>query len=245
MRALVVLRRSLAESFHAMFSAALASLLLVRLPPVFAASGGLRGGVQNASAAGSWAGNETSTELPEFDSSPWNSTRGNSTEAAPAADAKEPLEVALAEFAQNASEGPEVMAASEAEGQWHHRSHHHSHGGVMTLYHTTSPEVAELILKSEFQPGSSGWCGGAIYFTDKPFLKSTKFGPHTKTGAIIEAVVDMGRMAEMDRRCSAGFGRGISKASHHGYDSLRFNPGDGDEYVISSARRVLSMRRYK
>merc|ERR1712187_807664 len=80
-------------------------------------------------------------------------------------------------------------------------------GNVMTLYHTTSPQIAELILREGFKPGRGGWCGGAIYFIDQPYLKRTKFASTTKTGAIIEAKVDMGRMAKMDRRCAAQFGR--------------------------------------
>lgn len=119
-------------------------------------------------------------------------------------------------------------------------------GSVMTLYHTTSPQIAELILREGFKPGRGGWCGGAIYFIDQPYLKRTKFNPKTtKTGAIIEAKVDMGRMARMDRKCTASFGRGIGGAKSAHYDTLSFNPGDGVEYVIWSNSRVLSTRRYQ
>merc|ERR1712060_87669 len=116
---------------------------------------------------------------------------------------------------------------------------------IMTLYHTTSPEVAEKILREGFKPGRNGWCGGAIYFIDQPYLKKTKFATTTKTGAIIEAKVDMGRMARMDKRCTAGFGWGIWGAKKLGYESLEFNPGDGNEYVIWSNSRVISTRRFK
>merc|ERR1712050_259384 len=117
---------------------------------------------------------------------------------------------------------------------------------VMTLYHTTSPEIAELILKEGFKPGRGGWCGGAIYFIDHPHLPRSKFNPvTTKTGAVIEAQVDMGRMARMDRKCNKWFGHGVAPAVRHGYNSVTFNPGDGDEYVILSNDRVLSTRRYQ
>lgn len=36
--------------------------------------------------------------------------------------------------------------------------------------------VAALILASSFKPGSSGWCGEAMYFMVMPFLKPTKLG---------------------------------------------------------------------
>jgi len=118
--------------------------------------------------------------------------------------------------------------------------------GIMTLYHTTSPEIAELILKDGFKAGSDGWCGGAIYFIDTPELPKTKYSPTTtKDGAILEARVDMGRMATMDKKCSAGYGLGVQALEANGFDSLTFNPGDGDEFVIADNSRVVSVRRYK
>jgi len=116
---------------------------------------------------------------------------------------------------------------------------------IKTLYHTTSPEIASLILRTGFKPGHSGWCGGAIYFTDIPYLPRSKFGPATKTGAIIQAEVDLGRMAYMDRHCHSSRGSGVAAMSRAGYDSLCFNPGDGSEYVVLSPRRDLSTRLYK
>merc|ERR1711879_144160 len=40
--------------------------------------------------------------------------------------------------------------------------------GVMTGYHQTAPEICNLIMSSNFKPGSSGWCGGAVYFATNP-----------------------------------------------------------------------------
>jgi len=118
--------------------------------------------------------------------------------------------------------------------------------GVMTLYHTTSPEVAALILKGGFKPGSDGWCGGAIYFLDTPVLPESKYSPTTtKDGAILEAKVDMGRMAIMDDKCSAGYGLGVQAAVEHGFDSVSFDPGDGVEFVIANTSRVRSITRYQ
>merc|ERR1711933_328992 len=116
---------------------------------------------------------------------------------------------------------------------------------IMTLYHTTSPQAAESILSGGFRPGRNGWCGGAIYFIDQPYLKKTKFASTTKTGAIIEAKVDMGRMAKMDKRCNSRLGHGIWGAKSGHYDSLTFNPGDGNEFIIWSNSRVISTRRFK
>jgi len=112
------------------------------------------------------------------------------------------------------------------------------HGNIMTLYHTTSRDIAKKILASGFRPGRAGWCGGAIYFYNSPHMPRSKLGPDSHDGAMIEAKVDMGRMAHLNSECS-----GHSDAERH-YDSITFNPGDGNEFVIFSNDRVISMRRY-
>lgn len=110
--------------------------------------------------------------------------------------------------------------------------------GTMTLYHMTSPDIAEKILSTGFRPGRDGWCGGAIYFYWSPDVPQTKLGPDSHNGAVIEAKVNMGKMAVMDNRC---YGWETAKNQ---YDSLTFNPGDGDEYIVYSKDRILSMKRY-
>jgi len=224
------------------------AVALLPLQVLLAASGGLRGALQNGtvvednSSDGAGSDLESVVDTSASNSSVWKAV----------ADADEAL-IGMPDVGNSSGSLVEETAAWSRGGHHHHHHHHHHHqhhnhpvtGNLMTLYHTTSPAIAETILSSHFEPGTSGWCGGAIYFTNTPHLKSTKFGPDTRTGAVIQAKVNMGRMAEMDRRCSADFGRGISQAVRHGYDSLRFNPGDGDEFVILSASRVVSMRRFK
>jgi len=122
---------------------------------------------------------------------------------------------------------------------------HSYHRNIKTLYHTTSPDIANRILHSSFHPGNSGWCGGAIYFVDTPYLPRSKYGPQTQSGAVIKAVVDLGRMAYMDHHCHSGFGSGMGAAARAGFNSIRFDPGDGNEYVILSSSRILYMQRYK
>lgn len=119
-------------------------------------------------------------------------------------------------------------------------------GEIKTLYHTTSRDVAQLIVKGGFRPGRGGWCGGAIYFIDHPHLKKSKFNPKTtKTGAIVQAHVRMGSMAHLDHRCNGHGGHGVHAARNTGYNSLTFNPGDGDEYVIWDTQQVMSVRIYE
>jgi len=123
----------------------------------------------------------------------------------------------------------------------------------MTLFHITSPEVAKLIVAGNFRPGSTGWCGGAIYFSPVTHLPKSKYNPlKTQGGAVIEAQVDMGRTAVSTRpdACNNGAdgsccpipggGTGIEGAQAANYNSIRFNPGDGDEFVIWNPAQVLS-----
>lgn len=110
--------------------------------------------------------------------------------------------------------------------------------GVKTLYHETSPDAAKKILASAFRPGNSGWCGGAIYFYTSPNIPDSKLGPDSQSGAIIEAQVDLGTNIRLDHKCDG------SEQARKKYDSVSFDPGDGLEYLVFSADRILSMSRY-
>lgn len=118
-----------------------------------------------------------------------------------------------------------------------------SHGRVVTGYHQTSPELAQLILKNGFRPGHEGWCGGGIYFAATPQATYTKaIGPESHKGFIIEAQVDLGRDLHLPKKCDTSMTG--SKLQSKGYDSITFNPGDGTEYVVYSKSRVKSMKKY-
>lgn len=114
----------------------------------------------------------------------------------------------------------------------------------MQVYHQTSPEIAKLILASAFRPGTRGWCGGAIYFAVTPGQTYEKaIGTDSHMGAIIEATVDVGRVLNMLPECDQNMTAAI--LASEGYDSISFNPGDGDEVVLYDSSRVLSMRLLK
>jgi len=98
-------------------------------------------------------------------------------------------------------------------------------------------------MKGGFKAGSSGWCGGGIYFATTPAATGSKaIGPDSHTGFIIEAIVDVGKVLHMTETCDRSM-TGQTLASE-GYDSVAFNPGDGDEYIIYSNDRVLSTKEY-
>jgi hypothetical protein len=115
-------------------------------------------------------------------------------------------------------------------------------GIVLTLYHQTGDGSGPLILRGGFRPGSAGWCGGGIYFATSPQATETKaIGPQSHKGFMIEARVNVGRVKDMPGTCDRGMNAGRIHAM--GFDSIRFNPGDGIEYVVYSPANVLSVRR--
>lgn len=131
---------------------------------------------------------------------------------------------------------------------------HHSHGAadgghtshgrkVLTLYHTTSVSSGMAILRGGFRPGRYGYCGGGIYFAMSPGATRTKaIGPDSHQGFMLEAKVDVGRSMVGDYRCKVNGRRFGAAIQAMGYDSMTFNPGDGQEFVVFSGARVLSVR---
>ncbi|CAE8582429.1 unnamed protein product [Polarella glacialis] len=117
-------------------------------------------------------------------------------------------------------------------------------GPVMTLYHQTSKAAGAMILKSGFQPGRSGYCGGGIYFATSPEATGRKaIGPDSQKGFILKATVKLGKVKQMGSQCDRSMSGGQLKGS--GFDSIHFNPGDGDEYVVYSSSNVISISPYR
>jgi len=132
---------------------------------------------------------------------------------------------------------------------------HHTSGTVLTLYHATSPDAGASILRSGFRPGHVGYCGGGIYFATSPWATIGKaVGPDSHQGFMIEARVDLGRTKHIAKPSCTSPRLGIhdldpTPLSKHLHDwrsdSVTFNPGDGVEYAIADASRVLSTRHYQ
>ncbi|CAE8610004.1 unnamed protein product [Polarella glacialis] len=114
-------------------------------------------------------------------------------------------------------------------------------GKTMKLYHQTSAEIGALILANGFRAGFRGWCGGAIYFASTPestFSKTSALESHK--GFMIEANVSVGRVKTMKSTCDMSMTG--SKLHEMGYDTITFNPVDGDEYVIYCSSQVISTK---
>jgi len=109
-----------------------------------------------------------------------------------------------------------------------------SSGASVIVYHQTSPGAAAAIRISGFRPGSGGWCGGAIYFATSPRATETKaISPTSQLGYIITARLKVGRAIRLNNRC-----QGVEEARRMGYNTVIFNPGDGDEYVTWDSSRI-------
>mmetsp|Transcript_8136 Transcript_8136/g.17197 ORF Transcript_8136/g.17197 Transcript_8136/m.17197 type:complete len:343 (-) Transcript_8136:81-1109(-) len=98
-----------------------------------------------------------------------------------------------------------------------------SGGPTMTLYHRTSMAF------------DNGQCGEGIYLTTSPEAAVGK-------GYIIETQVRVGRIKSMDQKCDNDGLMSGHKLHSLGYDTIRFNPGHGVEYVIFCTSQVISTR---
>lgn len=115
---------------------------------------------------------------------------------------------------------------------------------VLTLYHQTSPRACQLIIQSNFRPGTRGWCGGGIYFATSPAATNTKaIGPDSHKGCILQAEVDVGHVKYMSRTCDRQLTGQKVWAQH--FDSVSFDPGDGQEFIVYSSNRVSNIRMYR
>lgn len=115
-------------------------------------------------------------------------------------------------------------------------------GTIMTGYHQTSPELCELILKTGFKLGHVGWCGGGIYFAETQEATFHKaIGPDSHMGCMLKATIDVGRMLHMYPYCDKVMTLHFLKSMR--YDSITFNPGDGDEIVVYEPSRVLKIEK--
>merc|ERR1719343_1634551 len=94
-------------------------------------------------------------------------------------------------------------------------------GRVLTLYHQTSYEAGQSILKTGFRLGHGGICGPAIYFS--PTAKDTDVKAVGGRGFIIEAQVDMGRMQVMSGLCDNTLT--ASKVEASPFDSITLDRG--------------------
>lgn len=110
----------------------------------------------------------------------------------------------------------------------------------MKGYHQTSKEVCKLIMAGNFKPGHGGWCGGAVYFAMSPEATVTKaIADSSHDGCMIEATVDVGKQKRAGKTCD---GLTASRCKDRGFDSVIFNPGDGDELVIYDPSKIKSKR---
>ena len=112
------------------------------------------------------------------------------------------------------------------------------------LYHQTSGDIAEIILRSppgkQMKPGTEGLAGGGIYFATTPELTGHKAHAH---GVILRAYVRLGKIktleAEGDTRMT------LDKLKRQGFDSVCIarKVSSGQEYVVYDPDQVLFIER--
>ena len=109
---------------------------------------------------------------------------------------------------------------------------------TMQLYHETSPEYADEIVRTQrMKRGSSGLAGGGIYFAESPEEARRKAHSH---GAMLQATVRLGNM-KIVHRSSDEYYRGLQS---QGYDSVKLlDRPTGTEYVVYSWEQVSNIRR--
>jgi hypothetical protein len=107
-------------------------------------------------------------------------------------------------------------------------------GSIQTLYHQTNEAAARKILASQrFRPGSHGMAGPGIYFATSKNHTSHKT---TSSGVILQAQVQLGRIAFLDKHGDKSLTR-----APRGYDSVCIDRDNGQEFVIYDANQVKSI----
>mmetsp|Transcript_6085 Transcript_6085/g.9439 ORF Transcript_6085/g.9439 Transcript_6085/m.9439 type:complete len:142 (+) Transcript_6085:184-609(+) len=109
---------------------------------------------------------------------------------------------------------------------------------VRTLYHQTSPEAAEAILRSQkMNRGSDGLAGGGIYFAE---TKADTYRKARNHGVILKADVTVGNAKEIDRN---GQDNSYWNLKRQGYDSVTIPRHNGREWVVYNHAQVKNIRR--
>jgi hypothetical protein len=107
-------------------------------------------------------------------------------------------------------------------------------GSIQTLYHQTNEAAARKILASQrFRPGSHGMAGPGIYFATSKNHTSHKT---TSSGVILQAQVQLGRIAFLDKHGDKSLTR-----APRGYDSVCIDRDNGQEFVIYDTNQVKSI----
>eukprot|EP00049_Salpingoeca_infusionum_P023205 m.10893 g.10893 ORF g.10893 m.10893 type:complete len:265 (-) comp5630_c0_seq1:264-1058(-) len=115
-----------------------------------------------------------------------------------------------------------------------------SSGQVMTLYHQTSPQIAQCILETQtMKPGRQGLAGGGIYFAKTP---EHTYGKAQQTGVILECQVQLGELLVLGPKGDSSMN--IEKLiNEYGCDSVKINR-DRPEWVVYMSDQVINVSRY-
>lgn len=110
-------------------------------------------------------------------------------------------------------------------------------GNYLIGFHQTTPQNAVLISQIGFIPGKRGMFGGGIYFARTVNVTHRKARKDRK-GALIAALVDMGRMKIVER---ADNSITLQSLNNQGYDTVYATKGvdlNNDEFVVYESERI-------
>ena len=110
--------------------------------------------------------------------------------------------------------------------------------GTMTLYHATNSSAATSILNGQFRCGSSGCCGGGIYFADSP--SQARHKAKNGSDAVLQAEVWMGRALTIRNGCRT---RHAIDRSGSVYLPDGASGQGAAEYAVFGSSRVSNVRR--
>jgi hypothetical protein len=97
-------------------------------------------------------------------------------------------------------------------------------------------------MNSTFKAGHEGWCGGAMYFALTPEATVTKaIGPDSHHGCMLEVTVDLGRVMQYPCCGKCDYDYTGKVVEDLGFDSIIYNPGDGEEVVIYDASQIQNI----
>jgi len=97
---------------------------------------------------------------------------------------------------------------------------------MTTLYHQTSKDSVEKIIKNGMKLGTNGIVGGAIYFADNI---SNTFHKAQHHGAILQCEVELGKLLNVGDNYNNYNQRILNK---QGFDSILVPRRGGSEFVV-------------
>lgn len=130
------------------------------------------------------------------------------------------------------------MTGGAADGEPSHRLHRQTRSGHLRRHRTG---LLQFTIKPVRKRARPSWHLASD--PDRMATVATKtkaIGTQSQSGCVIQAKVEVGRVKYEGPKCGHKWEPGELK--QQGYDSIQFDPGDGQEVVIFDPNQVKSMK---